>query len=525
MYSQLILHEHARIAAKSEAGEPAGDHARLIKEAWRQDPFKWARERLGIPLRKWGDYRRDLYKLHKWDGTPEPLHKAAKALAEGYNCGVTSATGIGKTFLGAILVFWFLDCWEGAQVITGAPKKEQLTLHIWKEIGKLWEHFQRLHPDAILDTLRIRMRPGRDDWGAKGFICGVGADEAVAERARGIHAEHLLFIVEETPGVHTAILNAFKFTCTAPHNLRLYFGNPDSEMDALAVVMKEPAIIGIRASSYDHPNIVANDHTIIPGATSKKSLDLWREEFGEENSLFMSRARGIPPAQASDALIRREWVERAMAFTDEERGAMMLKGHAALGVDCANSEAGDKGAYAYGRGPVVIEIKSEHTPDTNLWARQKVWPLIESGMVAAKRTGIDSVGVGAGAYNELRRLGGKAVQALNAGDGQWLMQGRAADQEEEFKNLRAQMWWQLRKDLQQGLISLPNSPELLRDICTPRWRTVNGTIRVEPKEDLKKRLGRSPDLGDAVMMWNWTRQFTKPGTFAGNASSGGPGDW
>lgn len=76
-----------------------------------------------------------------------------------------------------------------------------------------------------------------------------------------------------------------------------------------------------------------------------------------------------------------------------------------------------------------------------------------------------------------------------------------------FKNMRAQLWWQMREalDPQNGdNIALPPDPELAADLATPRMdaRVMQklGVIQVELKEDIRKRLGRSPDKGDAVVM-------------------------
>jgi hypothetical protein len=74
-----------------------------------------------------------------------------------------------------------------------------------------------------------------------------------------------------------------------------------------------------------------------------------------------------------------------------------------------------------------------------------------------------------------------------------------------YYNVRAQAWWQFREALdpsQQGgsPIALPPDPELVADLTAPTYDTNTGKIKVERKEDLKKRLGRSPDKGDAVVM-------------------------
>jgi hypothetical protein len=502
--TDLLRDQLDRLIAAVEAGERVIPHNDQIRPEWRKDVFIWARQRLRLPFKRWRSYKPEAYSHHAWDGTQEPIDALYKALTGNFSCAVSSATGIGKTFAGAVLLLWFLDCWEGAQVVTMAPKKDQLTLHMWKEIGRMWPLFQKLHPQATLDTLRIRMRPGRDDWGAVGFPCGVGADEDVANKARGFHAEHLLFVIEETTGVDPAILAAVKFTCTAPHNLRVFFGNPDSEFDPLAMVSREPGVVAVRASALDHPNVVGDDPALIPGATSRQKIQDLREEYGEDNPLYKSRVRGIAPAQGATALVRFEWLEQSAARWAEGK-ADRRKGNAALGVDVANSPNGDKAALAFGRGQTLLELKAMPCPDANEFGRHHVWPMIESGLVGKNRVGVDNVGVGVGTVNELRRLGALVV-GLNGGEHFWEEFTR---DNEQFNNLRSQLWWQLRHDLQRGNVDLPNDRQLWDDILVVTWKTMNGKIVVESKEDLKKRLGRSPDKGDAVVYWNWMRQFTR----------------
>ena len=71
-----------------------------------------------------------------------------------------------------------------------------------------------------------------------------------------------------------------------------------------------------------------------------------------------------------------------------------------------------------------------------------------------------------------------------------------------YGNVRAQLWWEFRLALQQGHIdtsSADNRMELEAQLLMPRYLINKGKIMVEPKEDIKKRLGRSPDNADALM--------------------------
>ena len=114
--------------------------------------------------------------------------------------------------------------------------------------------------------------------------------------------------------------------------------------------------------------------------------------------------------------------------------------------------------------------------------------------------GVDSVGVGAGTVNALKEMD-HYIAALGGADTPIDL----PNQEEKFKNLRSQMWWQLREDLRNGIIALPDDQELVADLITPEWEPKDGKVIVESKETIKKRLGHSPNKGDAVVYWNWVR--------------------
>lgn len=74
-----------------------------------------------------------------------------------------------------------------------------------------------------------------------------------------------------------------------------------------------------------------------------------------------------------------------------------------------------------------------------------------------------------------------------------------------FKNQRSEAIWRFREALdpdQEGgsIIELPDDARLIADLTAPSFKVVNGCIVVESKEDVCKRLGRSTDRGDAVVM-------------------------
>jgi hypothetical protein len=478
---------------------------------YQNDPIGFFENVLGVPREKFLWSELPAYGSHVWDSEKvDPLAAASMSLAAWKSVGLESATAVGKTFWAACTLLWFLGCWEST-VITVAPKGDQLKLHMWKEITRLWPRFKKAFPEAELTTLRIRMRYGSDEWAAHGFVAGVTAEERdkSATKAQGFHAEHMLIICEETPGISPAIMEALKNTSVAAHNLILAMGNPDHELDELHKFCLRSQVDSYRISGYDHPNVVLDDHSFIAGATTRAKLQERLEDYGEDSPLYLSRCRGLCPKESEHSLIKYSWLlgstpseeEKVLAALAMEHPFQkhMMNGPSARGIDVANSEAGDYAAVALGIGPVCLSVNAFRCPNANQLGADQATEIKSTG-TEQHRVGVDAVGVGAGCVNELKRLGIMAVP----------LQGGPVDrpgEQETYASLRAQMYWQLRLDLQHGRVFLPHDEELFNDLRTPRWWTKNGKIIVEPKEEIRRRLGRSPNKGDAVVYWNWVRQL------------------
>lgn len=82
---------------------------------------------------------------------------------------------------------------------------------------------------------------------------------------------------------------------------------------------------------------------------------------------------------------------------------------------------------------------------------------------------------------------------------------KTKDGQLQFANKRAEAWWRFREELdpsQDGgsCIALPPDPKLRSDLTAPKWKLTTRGILLESKEDIRARLGRSPDRGDAVVM-------------------------
>jgi len=462
------------------------------------------------------------YGDHQWDGSRDPLLAAMEAVARGQWVAVSSGTGTGKTFLMAAMLLWHTASFEDSIAVTVATKEDQMAKGVWREVGRLFPRFATRFPKAELTTLRLRMDPTRGDaWAAWGITAKVVAGETSNTSVQGLHAPRLLILCDEMPGIPQPIITALENTATDPGNIIAGFGNPDNDTDPLAKFSRKAGVQAIRISALDHPNVVTG-RTLVPGAVSRASIVKRAEDYGVESPLYGSRVQGIAPAQATDALIHRAWCDAAVArgrawSEPDARGKTAMAGlPVAYGVDPSNSDGGDDAAVARFQGPLCTEVRASPCPDANVLG-MTVWLRAQSDYVDPAHIGVDSIGVGAGTVNEMRRVIGTASpMALNGGATPQHRATQGADGEgwsadaNQFLNLRAQMHWQLREDLRRGLVGLPDDPALIEELVMATYQVRSGKVVLESKDDIKKRLGRSPNRSDAVVYANWVRPRTRP---------------
>lgn len=80
---------------------------------------------------------------------------------------------------------------------------------------------------------------------------------------------------------------------------------------------------------------------------------------------------------------------------------------------------------------------------------------------------------------------------------------KTRDRQLGFVNKRAETWWKFREALDPAYgngLALPPDPQLRADLTSPTWKLTPRGIQIESKDEIRKRLGRSPDRGDAVVL-------------------------
>ena len=208
------------------------------------------------------------------------------------------------------------------------------------------------------------------------------------------------------------------------------------------------------------------------------------------------------------------WVEAAQ---ERYRKRKREQPHAFTGIDPSQGGKDNEAiCMIYGHRFEVHDHKGIETPDGKHTVAHlnRAYAAHEGNPNAV--IGVDAIGYGADALGRLKDLY-NSVYPINSG-------GRAKGKDKTgkfgFVSLRAKMYWELREDLapDSGLeLELPDDPELLADLTAPLYEITATGIKVEPKERLKKRIGRSPGKGDAVVYANHMRRYYR---FSGGSGFG-----
>lgn len=226
-------------------------------------------------------------------------------------------------------------------------------------------------------------------------------------------------------------------------------------------------------------------YQVIPRAWVKAAMARWVEKWPDDSPLVL----GVDIARGGDdwsviAPKRGRWFGRPVKKSGRETdtGAKIAK----MVIEYLEPLHEMERVYQDGK-PKEITYN-----DGNF-----VLPIIKSKVVA----NMDVIGVGASGYDTSRTHGINA-KPINFGAG-----SDATDKSGTlfFFNERARDYWSLREllDPESGIsVMLPPDLELEADLCAARWSMQGNKIKIEPKEDIKKRIGRSPDEGDAVVLAN-----------------------
>lgn len=191
-------------------------------------------------------------------------------------------------------------------------------------------------------------------------------------------------------------------------------------------------------------------------------------------------------ASVANALIPGDLVERAMStrIADVEP-----YGELVFGVDVARF-GDDRTCVVARRGRAVLWSESWGKQDT-MHTVGAVRNLISRNR--PKAVFIDAIGVGAGVYDALRAQCGSIIVPVTSSN--------SASNAKAYRNLRAEMWGNMRDWLKDGTCSIPNDSALKTDLTSLQYKyNADGQMILEGKADAKNRGVKSPDSADALAL-------------------------
>ena len=264
----------------------------------------------------------------------------------------------------------------------------------------------------------------------------------------------------------------------------VWVDGPDDEREVHGKLIRPTSRTYIPASTKDNPYYVDSDY--------ERQLDALPEPY---RSLLMGGFK-TQFRDADNQVIPTAWVKAAQqrwkadGWKEYQMSAMAID-PAGGGPDSAILAWRHGGWYAK-----LVQLKGEDTRDGSAMA---------SAVVARRRADVPVIvdmggGYGTDVTSRLRE-NGITCQPFNGAN-----KSTAIGKDQvRFVNARAEAWWKFRDELnpdQEGgsQIALPDDPEILADLTAPTFEVKTSGIQIESKEQIKKRLGRSPDKGDAVVM-------------------------
>ena len=427
----------------------------LVLEGSKKDPLWFMENVLG-------------WELPPWDKQIEIVH----AIRDFDRVTVRSGHGVGKTYIVSRIALWFLYTHVPSIVLTTAPTFRQVETVLWGEIRQAHRNARVKLGGTLLQT-QIKID---DKWYALGF----STDDA--DRMQGYHEENILIIFDEAAGIPEEIWNAADGLLASPNAKLLAIGNPTSVDSRFYQTHKDPTFHKIHISCYDHPN-VKEKRIIYPKMVTYEWVVEMKRKWGENSPLYQAKVLGEFPEQETNTLIPIAWLDECIASTVPTVGE-----NYALGVDIARF-GDDSTVIAVVKGNTLLELKVYSKEDL-MQTTGRIVNAIKK--YSPEYVNIDDTGLGGGVVDRLRELGYK-VNGINFGS--------SAEDKEHFADKRTEIYWNLRERIQRKEIQLLNDPELHGDLTSPRYKyTSKGQIKLESKEELKSRLGRSPDKGDAVAL-------------------------
>ena len=450
-------------------------------------------------IQKWND---PVYFVNKVIG--EELYRKQGEILRGIQrnsfVSVVGANGTGKDWTTGRLICWWLAMQQEAVVVVIGPTYRQVYDIVWKEV-------RVAYASAIANGNPLGGNIGKAPrWEINDRRYAVGFSTQDEFNIQGYHSKSLLLVITEAHAVADSHIDAgMRLNPTRV----LLTGNPFTTNGKFYESHHSQRDLWhtINLSAFDTPNVI-NKKQIVSGLVTHEQVEIRKEELGEEHPMYVGGILGKFPTNLGNNLISLELARKALTAQHTPTGPTTI------GVDVAR-EGNDRTVVVRRDGDVarvLWSVQGQNTDQVAGWVAEYIKthkPISEYGYVV-----VDTVGVGGGVYDRLitNEYSGWQMQEFKGG-------GRPIDTE-RYKDKNAEGWYSIREALMNDELSfvsgcMCNGKELTcqsyiddealeRMVAqlSSRGFTIEGDrkIKLESKDDLRKKGKRSPDEADALAM-------------------------
>lgn len=386
---------------------------------------------------------------------------------------VASGHGVGKTALVAWVIHWFISTRPNPQIVVTANTRNQLLTKTWRELAKWNELAINGHLYTWTATsYKFNLQP--TTW----YATATPWSEHNSDAFQGTHEAHVLIIFDEASAVADKIWEVTGGAMSTPGAMWLCFGNPTKNTGRFRECWRR----------FAHRWVTYQVDSRNAKMTNKQLIQDDIDDWGEDSDYVRVRWLGKFPEVGATQLISTSLVEGAQKRVIDD-DMLSKRVPLIMGVDIAR-QGDDRTIIRLRRGPKLYADK---------WVYKVPNLMLIASYIAEKINDydpdlvcIDMVGLGAGVFDRLKQLGFDNIVGVQAGE--------RAKNDKIYANKRIEMWTRMKIWLEDADIPA-NDTELAEDLIAPEYYfNSREQMLLEPKQDIKDRIGRSPDEGDSLSL-------------------------
>lgn len=428
------------------------------------------------------------------------------ALCLNQRVAMKACKGPGKSCVESWAIWWFLAMYPHAKILATSITGDNLRDNLWAELA-FWQKKSRLLSTQFAwNVERITHKDHPETWFCSARTWSKQADKAQqANTLAGHHGEYTMIVIDEVGDIPAGVVSAADASLsTGKVNRIMMAGNPTrTEGPLYDACTTQRHLWWVKEITGD-PN--APDRAPrISKEWAQQQIDLW----GRDHPWVMVNVLGKFPPVQSDKLLGPDDV--AAATQRSFREAEYLFEPLVLGVDVARF--GDDRSVAIARqGRMARRPTVFRNMDLMELAQQVArlyWDMTPQPQIIF----VDETGIGSGVVDRLRQLG-LPVLGINFS---------SKPRDPRFADKRSEMWWDMaswvrgRNGPETGA-NIPNDPDLMFELAAPSYYFTNTSkLKLESKDEMKKRGVASPDVADALAL-TFAEQVVAPQNFAGGAA-------